>query len=102
MTGNIVVGGKYTLKNGDIWSCIYTTDSYAYMNQYDGGTAYAWYRDGKAVGLKGDGGYDADWWPVTQMEEITMTNTDGTMAGKATVKMNQGKPDWATLKVKEE
>ena len=100
MTGNIVVGGNYTLKNGDIWSCIYTTDHSAYMIQYDGGTAYVWKRDGQAVSL--DMTYDTDWWPVAQMEEITMTNLDGTMAVKATVRVDKGKPDWATLKVKEE
>ena len=46
--------------------------------------------------------HNADWWPVAQMEEITMTNLDGTMAVKATVRVDKGKPDWATLKVKEE
>jgi hypothetical protein len=102
MTGNIVVGGKYTLKNGDIWSCIYTTDVHAYMIEYDGGTAYVWKRDGKAVSLGSNPVYDADWWPVAQMEEITMTNVDGMGLAKATVKMNKGKPDWATLKVKED
>jgi hypothetical protein len=100
MTGNIVVGGKYTLKNGDIWSCIYTTDLHAYMIQGDGATAYVWERSGKSVTL-GES-YNADWWPVAQIEEITMTNVDGMGLAKATVKMNQGKPDWATLKVKED
>jgi hypothetical protein len=100
MTGNIVVGGNYTLKNGEIWYCIYTTDNSAYMIAQEGATAYVWKRDGKSVSL--DMAYDADWWPVAQMEEITMTDVDGMGLAKATVKMNKGKPDWATLKVKED
>ena len=75
MTGNIVVGGNYTLKNGDIWSCIYTTDVHAYMIQHDGSTAFVWKRDGKSVSL--DMTYDADWWPNMAQIEVKLIDSMG-------------------------
>ena len=109
-TNTLVVGGKYTSKNGDELECVFVRDNHAWlvMAQCNSTPAFQWTIDGKSVSL--NSAYDIAFPPrevwIDTRFSVGVSNhsaPDGTDNHTARIrfKMIDGKPDWSTATVTE-
>jgi hypothetical protein len=110
-TNTLVVGGKYTSKNGRKWECIAVRGDTAWLaSSYDGGlygAAYQFKTDGENISQDG-GNFDIDFppreeWIDTRFSVATADHEarDGAANHVARIrfKLVDGKPDWSTAEV---
>ena len=112
-TNTLVVGGKYTSKNGDGWECIAVRGDTAWLSASDDsgpyGAAYQFKTDGTNISQCG-GDWDIAFTPreewIDTRFSVGVSNhsaPDGVdnHVGRIRFKLVDGKPDWSTATVTE-
>lgn len=111
LDNTLVVGGKYTSKNGYNWECIAVRGDTAWLAASDGsrayGEAYMFKTDGTNIS-QGGGNYDIEFTPreewIDTRFSVGVANhsaPDGVDSHVARIrfKLVDGKPDWSTATV---